>query len=1301
MNGTTSVAESLPPEPRQSKAGQGKASQGKANQPTPLKMVLQNPELRRVLPGLAVSSFLSNLLALALPLAILQILDRVIVNHAFSTLAFLTIGLIAAIVLEQTLRLANGVITGWLTARREHQLTMSLADHLCRVPLRVYQREEPSAYAEKLRNANRVARFYSGEAVLGLLDLPFVAIFLLLIGFIGGPVVGVPLAIIVVFLIVMARYGHDGSRLSEGRDGQEERRSGFLFEVFTGIHSVKAMMMEDLMLRRYERLQRSSSEAGEKSAELSNRLDRVGHYLSQLMVVGVIFVGSLFVIRGQMTPGGLAACLILSVRLMRPLRRSLNVRNQIDDFERANARLQSLFDLPATEERGKPSLPPISQGIELRDVQVLFRETRLFEGVNLSLPKGAFIAIQSDSGSGKSTLLNLMSGAEQPDGGDVLVDGRPLSDYAASSVPEHIALLPQAGAVVAGTILENLTMFDDQLNERALAIAHELGLEHFVASMKFGYETRLGETANEMLSGGTLQLISIVRALVREPEVILFDEANGFLDMETDQTVRRYLEKCRRQRTVVMVTQRPSYLALADKIYHFENGALVEGALQQALAPETIAPALQRPESVSDSAVIVADRFSEPNDLSRCLLPLLGALGWHGRQRELSEALPHFDQRLDLSGFFAVLVELGYWPAAIGKLRQVPDDRLLPCLLLPEKSAGCVILGREPDGRLRLLNGDTGTETLVDEIRQPAEYYSFAAEQEKAAEQPGDKQWVAQITKRFRHHRRIILFATIVATVLSLSPPLFVRATWDFVIPARDFSVAVNLVVGVLIAILLGWIVSLTRGRLLAYIGGRADYILGVNLTKRLLCLPSAALDKIPVARQVRRVRGLGRLRQYFVGPMARLVFDLPATLIIVLALVVINPWMSIVLLVSVIAFALAGWLSVSKSRDLLTRTSRQTGMRAEFLDEVLGSMRVIRRAGAQNLWLQRLRETSGSGAFSGAQENRFNHYIRTLGQIIASLTGLSALVASAVLAVRGDITNGTLIATQILIWRTTGPLQNVFVSATASVRVKENVRQLENLMRLPTEDERGVRQTLRPESPGGLTVSRVSFRYSNDADPSLLGVDFQIKPHQFVALSGASGSGKSTILKMFLGMYTPQAGSILIDDIDIRQLTVADLRGRISYMPQNCDIFYGSIFQNLMLVHPGATRAEVYWAAEMAGLMSDADGFPEGLQTRISGTQISQISGGFRQRLSLARAMLKPASIVLMDEPGNGMDQNGEAALLRCLQWLRGRSTLVVATMRPSHLKLADVVVTMRTGRVESIGSYKTQVAGSKAGKG
>ena len=256
-------------------------------------------------------------------------------------------------------------------------------------------------------------------------------------------------------------------------------------------------------------------------------------------------------------------------------------------------------------------------------------------------------------------------------------------------------------------------------------------------------------------------------------------------------------------------------------------------------------------------------------------------------------------------------------------------------------------------------------------------------------------------------------------------------------------------------------------------------------------------------------------------------------------------------------------------------------------------------------------------------------------------------------------------------------------------VRIKDNVRQIDNLMRMPGEKDRGVRQTIRPQLEGALELARVSFRYANDADPALLGVSFRVSPRQLVAVTGHDGAGKSTLLKLILRLYSPQAGTLRLDRVDIRQITATDLRSRISYMPQSFELFYGTVAQNLRLVHPDASDEELRWAAGMAGLLPDVEALPDGFGTRISNSRINELPRGFRQRLSLARMMLKPASLILLDEPGTGMDQPGEAALMRCIEWLRGRATLIMVTLRPGHLRLADQVVYMEKGRITAMGPF------------
>jgi ABC-type protease/lipase transport system fused ATPase/permease subunit len=141
--------------------------------------------------------------------------------------------------------------------------------------------------------------------------------------------------------------------------------------------------------------------------------------------------------------------------------------------------------------------------------------------------------------------------------------------------------------------------------------------------------------------------------------------------------------------------------------------------------------------------------------------------------------------------------------------------------------------------------------------------------------------------------------------------------------------------------------------------------------------------------------------------------------------------------------------------------------------------------------------------------------------------------------------------------------------------------------------------------------------------------------------------------------------------------------------MPQNCELFYGTVAQNLRLAYPTASDAELDWAVNMAGLTEDIAALPQGFNTRLSSSKSSQQAHGFRQRLSLARAMLKPADIVLLDEPGNGMDQRGEEALVRCIEWLRGRTTVIMVSHRPAHMRLANNVILMHRGNIIAMGPF------------
>ena len=210
-----------------------------------------------------------------------------------------------------------------------------------------------------------------------------------------------------------------------------------------------------------------------------------------------------------------------------------------------------------------------------------------------------------------------------------------------------------------------------------------------------------------------------------------------------------------------------------------------------------------------------------------------------------------------------------------------------------------------------------------------------------------------------------------------------------------------------------------------------------------------------------------------------------------------------------------------------------------------------------------------------------------------------------------------------------------------------------------------------------------MSFRYSPAADPALNGVSAYIPAGQLVALTGPSSAGKSTLLRLIARLYTAQGGSILYDGVDIRQLEAGELRHNLACVPDHFDFFHGTIAQNMRLAEPLATDDELLTALTEARVQDFAGTLPNGLDTWLKADAVQRLPPGFKQRIILARAWIKDVPLYLLDEPATNLDRLGEEALLRKLNVLRGRATVIMATQRPSHMSMADRVIYMQDGSV------------------
>jgi ATP-binding cassette subfamily C protein LapB len=281
---------------------------------------------------------------------------------------------------------------------------------------------------------------------------------------------------------------------------------------------------------------------------------------------------------GRISVGALAACTFLAGRAAQPLLRALGVWTQFQNVRIAREQVRAIFDLPAEDRVDIAAGHAVGGALRLEGVSFGYGADQrdVLDGISLDIRAGEAVGITGNNGAGKTTLLWLVLGLLKPGVGRVLMDGIDVRSHDPAMLCKHVAYLPQNGVLFQGTILDNLTMFEPARAERAKQIAAQLGLAEIIGRLPKGYDTVLNDSPDEGLPVGVRQRIAIVRALVPldEPRLIVFDEANGYLDQASDEMFRRLLVDLRGRCTLVLASHRPSYLALADRTYVLRDGTL-------------------------------------------------------------------------------------------------------------------------------------------------------------------------------------------------------------------------------------------------------------------------------------------------------------------------------------------------------------------------------------------------------------------------------------------------------------------------------------------------------------------------------------------------------------------------------------------------------------------------------------------------------------------------------------------------------------------------------------------------------
>jgi ATP-binding cassette subfamily C protein/ATP-binding cassette subfamily C protein LapB len=679
--------------------------------------------------------------------------------------------------------------------------------------------------------------------------------------------------------------------------------------------------------------------------------------------------------------------------------------------------------------------------------------------------------------------------------------------------------------------------------------------------------------------------------------------------------------------------------------------------------------------------------FIAASDLAACLPVLLRALGWRGDPRHVAEALPHFAETLDLTGLRNVLATLGYRSRGERLRLNAIDSRLMPCLFVPDQGSAMVAFSAE--GRtVTVFDGLEGDERELDSPALSGTAYFFtSAEGAEEVVAQTTAQWFRHTLVRYRPLFWQAFAVTFALNLLALATPLFVRSVYDQVIGSGSLTMLAQLGLGVVIALVADTLLRDSRSRILAFIGGRLDVVVGNAIFNRILSLPPAFTERATVGAQVARIRDFESVREFFTGPMLLLLFEMPYVLFFIVVIGIMGGWLAIVPFLVVTIMVAMGLITFPRIRKSVSDAGKSGSRRQEFVVETLSKMRALKFSGAEAVWLERYRDLSAKAVFANYRTNQLTVLVQTMSHVLTVAAGVATMWMGVELTFAGTITVGDLVASMILVWRVLSPLQMAFLSVARLEQVRSSIRQIDGLMGLkPERDPKALVAPLK-SMRGRVSFNRVSLRYSPDADPALVGVSFQSEPGEVVAVIGRNGSGKSSVLKLIAGLYVPQGGAVRIDDMDIRQLDAVELRHTVAYVPQVTHLFFGTIAQNLRLSQPTATDADLRRACIEADVLDEIEALPQGLGTRVGDGRNEQMSASMIQKLSLARAFLRRAPITLFDEPVNGLDFAGDQAFMKAVERMRGQCSIFIVTHRPSHLRLADRVLVLEAGALRLSG--------------
>lgn len=679
--------------------------------------------------------------------------------------------------------------------------------------------------------------------------------------------------------------------------------------------------------------------------------------------------------------------------------------------------------------------------------------------------------------------------------------------------------------------------------------------------------------------------------------------------------------------------------------------------------------------------------FHENGAWEVCLCALILKLEPSCRVQRILEALPYDTREMDEADFLNTLAHLGYFCRKANTELDDLDERLLPAVFIGENNIPCIILSRDDSGSLQFYDPISKlVSTVPPALGKNGTIWFFQRFDEnrtslsKFMRKGSGHSWFRALLNRFKGTFAQVMTAGLIMNFIALATPLFIMLVYDRVIAANAPETLPMLVLGAFIAIGFEWKLRNIRSTGLSWLAGRLDNIVGNKIFAHLIGLSPDLIEKASVAAQIARIKTFESVRDFFSGSVFLSLLEAPFVFISIAAVAFIAGKLVFVPLFMVIGYVLLFLYIRQKIKISIRLAAKASSARQQFTIETFEKLDGIRGHGLSKKWQEKFRHLSGREMMT-----HFNlGFLGMLAETCAHTLTVIAAVATVGFGVHmiwaGALTTGGLVATMILVWRILTPFYSLCTMIPRLEQLRNSIIQVNDLMDIETEAEQAKSFSRLPKLKGDVSFHNVKFSYDDEGSAAFSDLSFHARSGDLLAITGDNGTGKATILKLIKSLHRAESGTIRIDGFDIRQLDAPDLRRQIAYVPKTPNFYNGTITENMRLSNPMASDEDIIKALKLADAWNDIQKLPESVNTIIGSHGTAKITSSLATKLSLARAYLHPATLLLVDELPNTL-LSGKAGqnLKEYLARAKGKRTVIICTYREDFMALSDTIVWLR----------------------